>query len=202
MEYQKYFKVQTSPEIFSVISKGLLKFPSSSQALDLFMGDSGTSPIRLLLRIPSLFCFLLSKSLKARSNVSSSPSNSSTKVLGKTKAGLSRLGALKGGEGYFNFNSYLSPSLNLEAPLHLRSATYLPLYHFSFHEFSHLLNAKKNWVSPFPIVPKDRPHPVASAGRTFESRFYVTCVDGTQVTEKLTSTSNFGMLKLMINTYI
>lgn len=37
---------KTSPENFlSVISEGFLKFPSSSQALELFMRDSGTSPI-------------------------------------------------------------------------------------------------------------------------------------------------------------
>ena len=156
----------------------------------------------LLLRIPSLFCFLLSKSLKARSNVSSSPSNSSPKVLGKEAGvkGFRALVVVKSISWQFlssSFNCYLSPPppyRNLFAPL-IQPAIHLPTFKHlnclatlhvptsafppcSFHEFSHLPNAKPQAflhfqkfksVSPFPIVPKDRPHPVARGGRTFES---------------------------------
>lgn len=94
-----------------------------------------------------------------------------------------------------SFNCYLSPPpyCNLFAPL-IQPAIHLPTFKHlncldlhvptsafppcSFHEFSHLPNAKPQVflhfqkfksVSPFPIVPKDRPHPVARGGRTFES---------------------------------
>ena len=94
-----------------------------------------------------------------------------------------------------SFNCYLSPPpyCNLFAPL-IQPAIHLPTFKHlncldlhvptsafppcSFHEFSHLPNAKPQAflhfqkfksVSPFPIVPKDRPHPVARGGRAFKS---------------------------------